>query len=223
MNQPAHTRAVSTRWLESGITFAEGLQLQEQLVIDRQEGSINDTLLLLEHAAVYTIGRTSDKSSLQEAQLLPHPVFEINRGGKATYHGPGQLTAYAILDLVPLGKDLHVYLRFLEEVLILTCQEFGVNAHRRDGLTGIWIENRKMASIGVGVRKWVSMHGIALNVTRESLPPFLSIVPCGLDGVSMTCLEVEAGRDLSVEEVGNAFARHFDTLVTAQRKQETSA
>lgn len=217
MNHDATSRDQATQWLESGITFADGLSFQDGIVASRQEGTIDDTLLLLEHAPVYTIGRTGDKSSLLEPSLLPHPVHEINRGGKATYHGPGQLTAYAVLNLVPLGKDLHRYLRFLESVLIATAKEFGVTAHRRDGLTGIWTENRKLASIGVGVRKWVSMHGIALNITRESLPPFLSIVPCGLDGVSMTCLEVEAGKDLSVREVGDAYARHFWRLIADER------
>lgn len=210
----------TTRWLDAGITFEDGLALQDQLVEQRQNSEITDTLLLLEHAPVYTIGRTRDKSSLAEAALLPHPVHITNRGGKATYHGPGQLTAYAILDLTKYGKDLHVYLRYLEKVLIVTTREFGVDAHRRVGLTGIWLGNRKLASIGVGVRKWTSMHGIALNVTRESLPPFLSIVPCGLDGVSMTCLEVEADRDLTVQEVGDAYARNFWSLLEAERIDE---
>ncbi len=210
----------TTRWLEAGMSFEDGLALQDQLVDQRQLGEVTDTLLLLEHAPVYTIGRTRDKSSLAEAALLPHPVHITNRGGKATYHGPGQLTSYAILDLTKYGKDLHVYLRFLEEVLIVTSREFGADAHRRDGLTGIWLGNRKLASIGVGVRKWTTMHGIALNVTRESLPPFLSIVPCGLDGVSMTCLEVEADRDLTVQEVGDAYTRNFWSLLEAERVDE---
>lgn len=210
----------TTRWLEAGTTFEDGLALQDQLVEQRQLGQIPDTLLLLEHAPVYTIGRTRDKSSLAETALLPHPVHITNRGGKATYHGPGQLTSYAIVDLTQYGKDLHAYLRFLEEVLITTSREFGVDAHRRDGLTGIWLSNRKLASIGVGVRKWTTMHGIALNVTRQSLPPFLSIVPCGLDGVSMTCLEHEADRNLTVQQVGEAYARNFWSLLEAERVDE---
>lgn len=139
-------------------------------------------------------------------------MFETNRGGQATYHGPGQLVGYPLLDLTPRGKDLHAHLRALEEALIRTCSVFGVRAARRDGLTGVWVEDRKLASIGVGVRKWVSMHGFAINITKLSLPPFLAITPCGLDGVSMTCLESEAGRPITIEEAAHAVERELRAL-----------
>lgn len=186
--------------LPQPVSYEEGLRLQEQHVDAILTGTGGDTVLLLEHEPVYTIGRLRDQSSLRDAAALPFPVFETNRGGQATYHGPGQLTGYPILDLNPRGRDLHEHLRMLEEALIRACAVFGVDAGRREGLTGVWVENRKLASIGVGVRKWISMHGFAINITKQSLPPFFAITPCGLDGVSMTSLESEAGRAITVPE-----------------------
>jgi lipoyl(octanoyl) transferase len=204
---------METRWLTSGISHAEALAVQEQAVAGVLARSGPETLFLLEHAPVYTIGRTRDTSSLRNPGQLPFPVIEINRGGQATYHGPGQLVAYPIVDLRPRGKDLHVYLRVLEEAIIRTCGDFGVAAGRRDGLTGVWVAGRKLASLGVGVRKWVAMHGLACNITAESLPPFLAITPCGIQGVSMTCLANEAGRPVSVAEAGAALAAHLLELL----------
>ncbi len=186
--------------LSDAIAYEDGLRLQEEHVAAILDGTGSDTIFLLEHQAVYTIGRLRDQSSLRDSSLLPFPVHEINRGGQATYHGPGQLVGYPILDLNPRGKDLHEHLRILEEALIRSCQHFGVQAGRRDGLTGVWVENRKIASIGVGVRKWISMHGFAINITKECLPPFFAITPCGIDGVAMGCLEDEAGRGITVAE-----------------------
>ena len=188
------------------IDYEDGLRLQQQHVDAILDGTGGDTILLLEHSPVYTIGRLRDQSSLRDASSLPYPVFETNRGGQATYHGPGQLVGYPILDLTPRGRDLHAHLRKLEDALIRACAVFGVTATRREGLTGVWVGNRKLASIGVGVRKWISMHGFAINVTRQSLPPFFAITPCGLDGVTMTSLETEAGREISVTEAAAVIA-----------------
>ena len=186
------------------IGWQEAYDLQEQLLEQRQEGAIPDTVLFLEHDPVFTIGRTPDKTSLKAAESLPYQVIETNRGGQATYHGPGQLVGYLILDLNVIGRDLHAYLRRIEEGIIELCAAFGVNAERKEGLTGVWAGERKLASIGVGVRKWITMHGFALNITRESLQGFNPIVPCGIQGVAMTCLENEAGRALTVDEVARA-------------------
>lgn len=186
--------------LSDTIAYEDGLRLQEEHVAAILDGTDSDTIFLLEHQAVYTIGRLRDQSSLRDSNSLPFPVHEINRGGQATYHGPGQLVGYPILDLNPRGKDLHEHLRILEEALICSCQHFGVQAGRREGLTGVWVGNRKIASIGVGVRKWISMHGFAINITKECLPPFFAITPCGIDGVAMGCLEDEAGRGITVAE-----------------------
>ncbi len=179
-------------WLGQEIAYERGLEIQQEYLTQVHEGSLSNHFLALEHQSIYTIGRTRDKSSLGDnTSLLPHPLVEISRGGQATYHGAGQLTGYPIVDLRELGKDLHAYIRAIEQALILTCRQYGVNATRRDGMTGVWVENRKLASIGVGVRKWIAMHGFAINITKESLTGFLSITPCGLDGVTMTCLESE--------------------------------
>ena len=194
------------------IAYEAGLRMQEQYVTAILDGSGHDTILLLEHQPVYTIGRLRDQSSLREPASLPYPVHEINRGGQATYHGPGQLVGYPILDLTPRGKDLHEHLRKLEDALIRACQHFGVEAGRRDGLTGVWVENRKLASIGVGVRKWISMHGFAINITQQSLPPFFAITPCGIDGVSMSCLENEAGRGITVAEASEVIAQELRSI-----------
>jgi len=208
----------AVHWL-GRIGYPEALALQDRLVAaraSRGEGeggadggeTLPDLLLLLEHEPVYTIGRTRDESSLHDAEHLPHPVVRINRGGKATYHGPGQLVGYPILDLKPRGADLHRYLRELEEVLIVTLARFGVEAGRREGLTGVWVGERKIASIGVGVRRWVSMHGFALNVCGD-LGPFAEITPCGIAGVEMTSVERESGAAVTVEAVARAVAEVF--------------
>ncbi len=198
--------------LSEPVAYEAGLQLQETHVHAILDGSGRDTILLLEHQPVYTIGRLRDQSSLRDLTSLPYPVHETNRGGQATYHGPGQLVGYPILDLTPRGRDLHEHLRKLEDALIRACQRFGVHATRRDGLTGVWVEDRKLASIGVGVRKWISMHGFAINITKESLPPFFAITPCGIDGVSMSCLETEAGREISVREAVGVIADELKSL-----------
>jgi lipoyl(octanoyl) transferase len=191
----------TSRWL-GRMAFADALALQEELVARKRAGhSSGDELLLLEHDPVYTIGRTPDQSSLRGAQHLPHPLFPINRGGQATYHGPGQLIGYPIIDLRNYGQDLHRYLRWLEELLVETLASAGIVATTRAGLTGVWVEDRKIASIGVGVRHWITMHGFALNVCGD-LSPFAQIVPCGISNVTMTSIEKETGREYSVVEVG---------------------
>lgn len=186
------------RILPGTISYADGLALQEKTVAAILAGDASNTIFLLEHEPVYTIGRLRDQSSLRAAANLPHPVFETNRGGQATYHGPGQLVGYPILDLNPRGRDLHLHLRLIEDALIAACADLGVHAGRREGMTGVWVGERKLASIGVGVRRWVSMHGFAINVTRDSLAPFLSITPCGLDGVAMTCIEAETAAPVTM-------------------------
>jgi lipoyl(octanoyl) transferase len=186
------------RWY-GRIAYSAGLRLQDSLVeIQRSNGL--EFLALLEHEPVYTMGRNPNQSSLGVAELLPHPVHVTNRGGQATFHGPGQLIAYPIIDLTRRGRDLHAYLRALESVIILIAGYFGVNAGRVEGKTGVWVGDRKLASIGVGVRKWVTMHGLALNVASD-LSGFQNITPCGLTGVQMTSLSLEAGREIPLTAV----------------------
>ena len=181
--------------------FASALALQEKIVAAKREDlSQLDELLLLEHEPVYTIGRTPDQSSLLGAAHLPHPLFAINRGGQATYHGPGQLMGYPIIDLRRCGQDLHKYLRWLEHLLIELLAEHGIEASRRESLTGVWVGGRKIASIGVGVRHWITMHGFALNVCGD-LSAFNHIVPCGINNVAMTSMEKETGQAFPVAGV----------------------
>ena len=156
---------METRWL-GRISFSEALELQESLVTQRRDGQCEDTILFLEHEPVVTIGRTRDQSSLLNAKERDIEVVEINRGGQATYHGPGQLVGYLVLDLAGYGKDLHALLRAIESALVASCHDIGIRASIREGLTGVWVENRKIASIGVGVRRWVSMHGFAINIAK---------------------------------------------------------
>ncbi|MFZ4682069.1 MAG: lipoyl(octanoyl) transferase LipB [Terrimicrobiaceae bacterium] len=202
------TNAINVQWL-GRMDYSAALDLQNRLLTDYLEGSGAEQLLLLEHEPVYTIGRTRDQSSLRQTSRLPHPVFETNRGGQATWHGPGQLVAYPILDLQNRGRDLHRYMRFLEEVVILTCAACRVNTGRREGLTGVWANKKKIASIGVGVKRWVAMHGLALNVGNSSLEAFQHITPCGISDVEMTSLEKESGHPQSVEKTGTVLTEIF--------------
>jgi lipoyl(octanoyl) transferase len=206
-------------WL-GRMEFQRALALQEEIVLKkREDSSVEDQLLLLEHEPVYTIGRTPDRSSLSARRMtgeirsgergaaqLPYPLFVINRGGQATYHGPGQLMGYPIIDLRRYGQDLHKYLRCLEQLLIKLLAEYGIVAARRESLTGVWVGERKIASIGVGVRHWITMHGFALNVCGD-LSPFNHIVPCGINNVAMTSIEKETGTAVSVARVAASLER----------------
>ncbi len=200
------TAVLRVRWL-GRMEFSDALALQEEVVTKkRQDRSLDDELLLLEHEPVYTIGRTPDKASLLGAAHLPHPLIPTNRGGQATYHGPGQLMGYPIIDLRRCGQDLHRYLRWLEQLLIEFLGDHRIAASRREGLTGVWIDHRKIASIGVGVRHWITMHGFALNVCGD-LSPFNYIIPCGINNVAMTSMEKETGKSISVVDVAVAFEK----------------
>jgi lipoyl(octanoyl) transferase len=204
------------RWL-GRMEFQRALALQEEIVLKKREDpSVEDQLLLLEHEPVYTIGRTPDRSSLSApgrirrgevgAAHLPYPLFVINRGGQATYHGPGQLMGYPIIDLRRCGHDLHKYLRWVEQSLIDLLAKYGIAAARRESLTGVWVGDRKIASIGVGVRHWITMHGFALNVCGD-LSPFNHIVPCGINNVAMTSIEKETGTPVSVSCIAASLER----------------
>ena len=205
-------QSLNTRWLGL-ISYGSGLELQEQLVEEISKGSTVEHLLLLEHEPVYTMGRSRDEASLRAEDRLPPPVHRVNRGGQATNHGPGQLVGYPLLNLDARGRDLHRYLRFLEETLILVLSKYGLMGCRRDGLTGVWIEDRKIASIGIGVRRWISMHGFALNV-GDQLPGFDAITPCGIEGIRMTSLSAEAGIKIKTEEVAETTATIFTEELT---------
>ena len=222
LDMQKHVPPFRSRWL-GRVAFNDALMLQENLVAEKRTNhSLGDELLLLEHEPVYTIGRTPDQTSLRDAAILPHPLFPINRGGQATYHGPGQLIGYPIIDLRRCGQDLHRYLRWIEALLIETLAEIGIAATTRPGLTGVWIDDRKIASIGVGVRHWITMHGFALNVCGD-LAPFDRIVPCGIANVTMTSIERETGTERSVSELAAQVERIALRHIGELRKVEAVA
>jgi lipoate-protein ligase B len=195
------------------VPYARGLELQAELVAERRDGETADTLVVLEHPHVITLGRGADKADVltsdDERARLGIDLFEAGRGGGVTYHGPGQLVAYPIIDLKPDRKDLHAYLRDLETVLIETAAAFGVPARRRAGLTGVWTDRGKLAAVGVRVSsQWITSHGVALNVAPD-LAYFDSIVPCGLVGEAVTSLEREVGGPVDPEQAVSAFVRCF--------------
>ena len=173
------------------VPYAEALEWQRRLADDRIAGRLpHDLLLLLEHPPVLTLGRNSHSTNVLRPDGVD--VFEVERGGDVTFHGPGQLVGYPILDLRQHRQDLHWYLRTLEQALIDGLNELGIPAERNSGWTGVWTRGRKIASIGIHVKQWVTWHGFALNVTTD-LGWFDRIVPCGIPGVVMTSVEKEAG------------------------------
>ena len=203
------------RWL-GRVPYADGLALQEKLVARRREGSVPDTLLLLEHPHVITLGSSSRPEHVlisPEARAdLGVELFDTGRGGDVTYHGPGQLVAYPILDLKPDRKDLHRYLRDLEEVLIRAVAAFGISARRVPGLTGVWTERGKIAALGVRVSSgWITSHGFALNVHTD-LSFFGTIVPCGIPDRDVTSLSRDVGRDIGLDEARLAVVEAFQSV-----------
>jgi len=194
------------------VPYAEALDWQRELAEDRIAGRLpHDVLLLLEHPPVVTLGRNSQpRHVLQPAGI---DVFEVERGGDVTFHGPGQLVGYPILDLRAYKQDLHWYLRTLEQALIEALGVLGILAERNPGFTGVWTRGKKIASIGIHVKQWVTWHGFALNVTTD-LTHFDRIVPCGIQGVEMTSVEREAGRgtgDGLWQESVDAVVKGFET------------
>jgi lipoate-protein ligase B len=204
------------------IPYRSGLVLQTRL-LERRLQENEDILILLEHPPVITVGR--GVKSFQPRVPLDFfarngiEISRAGRGGDVTYHGPGQIVGYPIVSLDATGRDLHHYLRMLEQVLLDTVELFGVKAGRVNGQTGIWAEGKKLASIGVGVRRWVSWHGFALNVGPD-LSGFDTIVPCGLKGVEMTSLAKITGREIALEEVQKELVRSFGRVFQAEHLGE---
>jgi lipoyl(octanoyl) transferase len=205
-------RPLEVRWL-GRTPYGEALALQRTLVAQRRAGETADQLLLLEHDHVITLGTSAHPEHVlldaDERRLLGIELFDTGRGGDVTYHGPGQLVGYPILDLKPDRCDLHRYVRDLEEVLIRTAADFGVVAARVPGLTGVWVGDRKLAAIGVRVSSgWITSHGFALNVATD-LAFFDAIVPCGIRDRAVTSLERETERAIAMAIVVERLPHHF--------------
>jgi lipoyl(octanoyl) transferase len=189
--------------------FAGAFAMQEKLVDGLCNGRDEETLLLLEHLPVYTIGRGGNEANVLDGAIEP---LRINRGGDITYHGPGQLVGYPIINLGLRGRDLHRYLRLLEELLIGIAADFGVNARRVPGRTGVWTGKGKLASIGVGVRRWITMHGFALNVSTD-LARFSAINPCGIEACPVTSLEDLCGTSVSMGDIKKSVQKRFGPML----------
>jgi len=196
------------------VPYADALALQRSLVEDRRAGRIGDTLLLLEHPPVLTLGARGDGgrshilASAESLATRSIEVHEAGRGGDVTYHGPGQIVGYPIIDLNPHRRDVHRYVRDLETVLIRTAGDYGISAHRVDGLTGVWVGDEKLAAIGVRIARWVTSHGFALNVNTY-LDHFDLIVPCGIADRGVTSMARLLGRSLDTAEVANRIIEQF--------------
>jgi lipoyl(octanoyl) transferase len=194
------------------VPYGRGLELQERLVAARQQGTIPDQLLLLEHDPVFTLGRNARRENvLFPAEALRErgfEVFDTGRGGDVTYHGPGQLVGYPILELSPDRRDVHRYVRDLEEVMIRTCADYGLAAARVAGLTGVWLGEEKIGAIGVRIARWVTSHGFAFNVGTD-LAAFDLIVPCGIRGRGVTSLERRLGHPEPSGPVMDRLVAHF--------------
>ena len=198
--------------IQLGVTdYREALDLQHAIARDVAAGTRPDTVLFLEHPPTITLGRRSEPSELHVPDDADVAIVEVDRGGKSTYHAPGQLVCYPILDLTRHGQDVGKYCRDLEESLIRTMAAFDVQAARIEGLTGVWLESppRKIASIGIHLTKWVSTHGYALNVGLDPAPFTQWITACGLDGYAFTSMAHELGRPLAVDDVRPAAVQAF--------------
>jgi lipoyl(octanoyl) transferase len=207
------------------VDYAEGLRLQRQLVAQRKAEAIPDTLLLLEHPHVYTLGRNAKRKHLlvSDAQLraLGAQLFETDRGGDITYHGPGQLVGYPIFDLAKHRRDIAWFMRSLEEVFIRVASDFGIEAGRLAGAPGVWVGNDKLVAMGVHVSRWVTSHGFAFNVSTD-LRYFDWIVPCGLRGKGVTSLEKLLGRPVAMEAAIERVVEHFGLVFALEMEVEKS-
>lgn len=210
----------STNGNNNFMEYHQAWQLQKELLqkhID-DPNLLSDSLILLEHQPVYTLGTASDPAFIKE-NTSHIPVVRMDRGGEVTYHGPGQLTIYPVLNLKHYVQDIHWYLRALEESVILTLQELGVeNAHRDPLSTGVWVDDHKVAAVGVKAKRWITQHGVAINVEKTSLEPFQGIVPCGLEGRKVGCLQQFVTRDppLTVQEVAQTYIQVFEQVFHAR-------
>jgi lipoate-protein ligase B len=197
------------------VDYKSTWDLQTQFLNKRIKNEVRDTLILLEHPHTYTLGKVADKGNLtaNEDQLnsLGISVYEIDRGGDITYHGPGQIVGYPIINLSDWKEDTHYYLRSLEEVIMNVCNDYGLSTQRNEKYTGVWINDKKIAAIGIKVSRWVTMHGFAFNVNTD-LNYFGGIIPCGIRDKEVTSLSKELGRNIEIEEVKSKLVDNFKNI-----------
>jgi len=197
------------------IDYKDAWDLQKSVHQLRVENKIDDFLLLLEHPHTYTLGKTADKENLVgDKKYLDEnkiSVYDIDRGGDITYHGPGQIVGYPIISLTNWQQDTHKYLRAIEEVIIKVCAEYDLQGGRVEKYTGVWFDDRKICAIGIKVSRWITMHGFAFNVNTD-LKLFNGIIPCGITGKDVTSLNHELKKEISLSEVKEKIIHHFDVI-----------
>jgi len=194
------------------INYDRAWDLQHETFDKRVKSEVNDTFYLLEHPHTYTLGKTADKSNLVGSKEYLDKnnisVFDIDRGGDITYHGPGQIVGYPIINLTEWQQDTHKYLRSLEEVIIRVCNDYGLDAGRNEKYTGVWLGEKKIAAIGIKVSRWVTMHGFAFNINTD-LDFFNGIIPCGIKDKDVTSLSKELNKSMDIQELKEKLVHHF--------------
>jgi lipoyl(octanoyl) transferase len=205
------------------IDYKQAWCLQKIIFDLRYKNEINDTFFLLEHPHTYTLGKVADKENLvtsgEQLKELGISVYDIDRGGDITYHGPGQIVGYPIIKLSNWKEDTHEYLRGLEEVIILTCAEYGLKTERNPKYTGVWLGEKKIAAIGIKVSRWITMHGFAFNVNTD-LAYFGGIIPCGIKDKDVTSLKRELGREINLDEVKEKLVKNFKIVFDYKESKE---
>ncbi|MBK6915749.1 MAG: lipoyl(octanoyl) transferase LipB [Ignavibacteriales bacterium] len=208
-------------YIDAGIIdYQEAWELQKKILELRYQNKIPDVLLLLEHPNTYTLGKVADKKNLlSDPDFLKEnniSVYEIDRGGDITFHGPGQIVGYPIINLVNWKRDAHEYLRGIEEVIIRTCDEFGLKSKRNPKYTGVWIDDRKIAAIGIKISRWITMHGFAFNINTD-LSLFNGIIPCGIKEKSVTSLSKELNVEVEIKIVKEKLLNNFKQFFEYQK------
>jgi lipoate-protein ligase B len=200
------------------VDFQSAWDFQKKVFSEVRDGSLPSGLILCQHHPVLTLGRAANPKNIllseRELKLKGIAIYKIERGGEVTYHGPGQLSVYPIFNLSYFKKDIHFFLRYLEEVTINLLADFGVSARQFPGRTGVWVEQEKIASIGIAIRQWISFHGLSINLQKEDLENFRFIRPCGMD-IQMTCLETVLGRPLQLNQIKQNLISRFSQIATA--------